>query len=95
MAIEWRAAATAARTCVERGVSPGSARGRPLICTSVTVIELNLAVAKERMKMEKTADATTYNITVRQPSAPATASGRAPRWGRCGTGKAGALRIKF
>eukprot|EP00962_Isochrysis_galbana_P046422 scaffold18684_cov121-Isochrysis_galbana.AAC.3 len=40
---ECRAAATAARKCGERGGSPGSARGRPSICTSVTVIGLYLA----------------------------------------------------
>eukprot|EP00962_Isochrysis_galbana_P016097 scaffold4608_cov129-Isochrysis_galbana.AAC.2 len=43
---EWRAAATVARIYDERGGSPGSARGRPSICTSVTVIELYLAAPK-------------------------------------------------
>eukprot|EP00962_Isochrysis_galbana_P036414 scaffold12586_cov132-Isochrysis_galbana.AAC.4 len=33
-------------------------RGRPSLCTSVTVIGLNLAAPNQRMKMEKTADAT-------------------------------------
>eukprot|EP00962_Isochrysis_galbana_P035162 scaffold12009_cov101-Isochrysis_galbana.AAC.4 len=36
---ECRAAATAARTCGALGESPGSARGRPSLCTSVTVID--------------------------------------------------------
>eukprot|EP00962_Isochrysis_galbana_P021474 scaffold6337_cov112-Isochrysis_galbana.AAC.1 len=55
---EPREAATAARTCGARCESRGRARGRPSLCTSLTVIGLFLAAPKERMKMEKTADAT-------------------------------------
>eukprot|EP00962_Isochrysis_galbana_P030160 scaffold9759_cov126-Isochrysis_galbana.AAC.2 len=55
---EPHAAATATRTCGAPCVSRGSARGRPSLCTSVTVIGLNLAAPKERRKMEKTPDAT-------------------------------------
>eukprot|EP00962_Isochrysis_galbana_P041003 scaffold14938_cov130-Isochrysis_galbana.AAC.9 len=56
---ESRAAATAAHTCGARYESRGSARGRPSLCTSVTVIGLFLAAPKERMKMEKTAECDT------------------------------------
>eukprot|EP00962_Isochrysis_galbana_P018910 scaffold5483_cov127-Isochrysis_galbana.AAC.5 len=43
--------------CAQRE-SRGSARGRPSLCTSVTVIGLFLATPKERIEIEKTADAT-------------------------------------
>eukprot|EP00962_Isochrysis_galbana_P010509 scaffold2906_cov129-Isochrysis_galbana.AAC.2 len=57
------AAATATRTRAALCGLRGSARGHPSLCTSVSsVIGLFLAEPKERMEMEKTADATPMPI---------------------------------
>eukprot|EP00962_Isochrysis_galbana_P006733 scaffold1813_cov129-Isochrysis_galbana.AAC.6 len=49
---EGHAAATASRRGSAPCGSPGSERGRPSLCTSVSVIGLSLAVPKERMEMK-------------------------------------------
>eukprot|EP00962_Isochrysis_galbana_P043098 scaffold16305_cov124-Isochrysis_galbana.AAC.1 len=56
----WTSTASAPgrRRCCALSESPGTSRGRPSLCTSVTVIGLLLAAPNYRKKMEKTADAT-------------------------------------
>eukprot|EP00962_Isochrysis_galbana_P019398 scaffold5656_cov155-Isochrysis_galbana.AAC.2 len=56
--VESKVAVAAARRCCAPCGSRGTSRGRPSLCTSVTVIGLLLAAPNYRKKMEKTADAT-------------------------------------